>query len=193
MSRRTLFVGDVHGCAWELGRLLKETRPKRVVLLGDLFTRGPDPVGVWKLVKRWGAEAVLGNHDVTVVERWTPGDKLPKKAHRWLQDLPLMIKGDGWLAVHAGIRPEGRKHTSRQDALFISECRVKGRGRDWWWELYRGKRLVLYGHHAYRGLNDRRPHTLGLDSGCVWGGALSGYLLEDDEIVQVQARRRYWG
>ncbi len=52
---RTLFVGDVHGCADELDKLLRKARPTRVVLLGDLFTKGPDPRGVWSLIREWDA------------------------------------------------------------------------------------------------------------------------------------------
>ena len=29
--------------------------------------------------------------------------------------------------------------------------------------------------------------TIGLDSGCVYGGELSGYLLEEERVVQVPA------
>ena len=89
MSSRTLFVGDVHGCAEELKRLLKKARADRVILLGDLFTRGPDPRGVWKLIEKWEAEAVLGNHDQAVLSTWTPGKQLPKRAFRWLARQPV--------------------------------------------------------------------------------------------------------
>jgi metallophosphoesterase superfamily enzyme len=41
-----LFVGDVHGCAYELKKLLKKVQPTRVILLGDLFSKGPDPTKV---------------------------------------------------------------------------------------------------------------------------------------------------
>ena len=50
---------------------------------------------------------------------------------------------------------------------------------------------MIYGHDAVRGLQDHRPRTLGLDTGCVYGGVLTGYLLEDDRIVSVPAMSRY--
>jgi bis(5'-nucleosyl)-tetraphosphatase (symmetrical) len=184
MAQGTLFVGDVHGCADELGRLLKKTRPARVILLGDLFTRGPDPAGVWKLIRRWDAEAVLGNHDEVVLADWKPGKQLPRRAFKWLRKRPLTMRGPGWVAVHAGVHPvKGPERTCRAHALHMKQWR----GRPWW-KRYCDDFLVLHGHDAKRGLIDRRPYTLGLDTGCIRGGRLSGYLLERDQIVDVQSR-----
>lgn len=186
---RTLFVGDVHGCADELDRLLRKARPTRVILLGDLFTKGPDPRGVWALIREWKAEAVLGNHDHDVLRRWTPGRRLPKKAHRWLRKRPLTLTGAHaqrpWIAVHAGVHPKrGLKATTRKHALHLKTW--KGRP---WYESYRHTPLVLHGHDARGGLIDLRPRTLCLDTGCVRGGRLTGYLLEKDRLVSVRARR----
>lgn len=177
----TLFVGDVHGCADQLGRMLGWVRPRRVVLLGDLFTRGPDPRGVWCLIQRWKAESVLGNHDEDVLRTWKPGRRLPREAFRWLAAQPLTLEGQGWIAVHAGIHPKrGVRGTRRRHALHMRRYRDRP-----WAEQYRGKKLVLHGHDAASGLVDRRPYTLGLDTGCARTGKLTAYLLEDDTVVQV--------
>jgi bis(5'-nucleosyl)-tetraphosphatase (symmetrical) len=58
-----------------------------------------------------------------------------------------------------------------------------------WDEFYRGETLVIHGHWARRGFY-RGARTMGLDSGCVYGGALTGWCHEEDRIVQVPARRR---
>lgn len=62
-----LIVGDVHGCAAELEELIKRAKAKlgefKLVLVGDLFTKGPDPVGVYELVKEHNALCIKGNHD----------------------------------------------------------------------------------------------------------------------------------
>ena len=50
--------------------------------------------------------------------------------------------------------------------------------------LYRGTTLVVHGHWAMRG-HYRGPRTLGLDSGCVYGGPLTAWCQEEDRIVQV--------
>ena len=196
--QRTLFVGDIHGCSAELSALLAEAAPTDVVVLGDLFTKGPDPCGVWEqLCSLQSLRGVRGNHDEAVLKhreenRWG----LPPGAFAWLEGLPHTLRGPGWVAVHAGLHPtEGLAGTTPQMATTVRRWPEDGRGETsphpFWWEAYRGPGLVLYGHDARRGLVDRRPHTLGLDSGCVYGGALSGYLLEEDRVLQVPARRCY--
>ena len=69
----TLIVGDVHGCAAELKRLLQAVVPTEVILVGDLFSKGPDPLGTWELLREWNARSVLGNHDDHLLKRWDDG------------------------------------------------------------------------------------------------------------------------
>lgn len=196
---RTLFVGDLHGCAEELEALLALAQAERVIALGDLFSKGPDAPGVWALLRACRAEAVLGNHDDFQLRSPEAARALPPDALRWLAGLPLHLASEAradrpWLAIHAGVDPlGGLAATSREAALTLR--RYPRGGEDspnpFWWERYQGPPLVIYGHDARRGLNDRRPHSLGLDSGCVYGGALSGYLLEEDRLLSVPARRVY--
>lgn len=56
-----------------------------------------------------------------------------------------------------------------------------------WDVFYRGTDLIVHGHWAHRGFY-RDGRTLGLDSGCVYGGYLTAWCLEEDRIVQVPAR-----
>jgi bis(5'-nucleosyl)-tetraphosphatase (symmetrical) len=59
-----------------------------------------------------------------------------------------------------------------------------------WDHHYRGRRLVVCGHWAARGLvRTERMHSL--DSGCVWGGSLTAWIAEEDRVVSVPARRAY--
>lgn len=55
-----------------------------------------------------------------------------------------------------------------------------------------GGRFVVYGHWAVMGIVERE-HTIGLDSGCVWGGSLTAYVPEEGLLVSVPARRAYAG
>src|SRR5580765_7081895 len=64
-------VGDIHGCARELGDLLDEIRfdPARDELwsVGDLVNTGPDSLDVLRIWKSAGGRGVIGNHDVYAI------------------------------------------------------------------------------------------------------------------------------
>jgi hypothetical protein len=63
---RTIVVGDVHGCRDELERLLDLVHYQErdaLFFLGDLLSRGPDPIGTLSILRRTGARGVRGNHD----------------------------------------------------------------------------------------------------------------------------------
>lgn len=56
-----------------------------------------------------------------------------------------------------------------------------------WDTFHAGPSLVVHGHWASRG-HYRGAHTLGLDSGCVYGGRLTAWCQDEDRIVSVPAR-----
>jgi len=54
---------------------------------------------------------------------------------------------------------------------------------------WKGKETVLFGHWA--ALGHRRGETwVSLDSGCVWGGPLTAYRLDDEDVIQVPNQER---
>lgn len=68
----TWIVGDIHGCADELATLLERLAlgpDDTFVSVGDLFHRGPDPVGVARLLEASRARFILGNHELRVLAR----------------------------------------------------------------------------------------------------------------------------
>ena len=125
----------------------------------------------------------------------------------WLAALPLYIDEPEFLLVHAGIDPErGLAGTSRDQFLTIRTWPPDGgiTGPRWHEHLDERYRVpgrpIIIGHDAPQGLlvkhfreagNGVRPGLIALDSGCVFGNALSAYLLEEDRIVQVPAQRRW--
>jgi bis(5'-nucleosyl)-tetraphosphatase (symmetrical) len=57
-----------------------------------------------------------------------------------------------------------------------------------WYELWpKERRTLVFGHWSQLGLV-REPGIAGLDSGCVWGGALTALRLEDRTLYQVPCR-----
>jgi len=203
----TLIVGDVHGCAVELGRLLKAVQPENLILVGDLFSKGPDPEGTWDLLQTWSARAVLGNHDDWFLQHWEDDDlPSPLRALRerfpsvrqWLTGLPLFLEEEGCIVVHAGLHPQaGVRGTSREVALAVR--RWPDDHNDllpFWYDAgWSGPETVVFGHDARRGLVrrevDGHPVAIGLDSGCVYGGHLTGWIAEEDRLISIPASRAY--
>lgn len=235
-------VGDIQGCARELGDLLDEVRfdPGRDELwcLGDMINRGPDSLAVMRLWRDVRGRAVIGNHEVDALlaHSGTRPRKLRNLKELFefpdasvlmerLRDLPLLEflpsagKGPDVWAVHAGVDPrwadlEGlaaEVNGSPHDDAWLQSAEVDfatnvrcctREGRRWnhtgppedcsepyrpWDSLYRGGTLIVHGHWAARG-HYRGKRTLGLDSGCVYGGKLTAWCQEEDRIVQVPAR-----
>jgi protein phosphatase len=106
-------IGDVHGCLAELQELLTllgylpagpHPAGRRLVFVGDLVDRGPDSVGVLRLVidlvERGLADCVIGNHD----------DKLWRK----LQGRNVQLShglAETWAAISAEPAPFRRQLT----------------------------------------------------------------------------------
>ncbi|MEZ4241781.1 MAG: metallophosphoesterase [Myxococcota bacterium] len=210
----TLVVGDVHGCADELDALLDRVGPERVLLVGDLFTKGPHPERVWARIRDAGLRSVLGNHDqrlLDVMDGRRPHDRhgadvvaaLDREDPAWrpfVRALPLFLDVDGaarpTVCVHAALHPSGDlARTTRRTATKLRRWPDDADGDPFWWEVYRGERGVVFGHDAARGLVRReergRAWLVGLDTGCVYGGQLSGWVPERDVVVQVPAREAY--
>ena len=192
--RRTLFVGDVHGCAAALERVITDAHADRVILVGDIFPKGPDPARTWAVIRDLGAEAVMGNHDERLIAAWgRDGEsihhrtwrRLDEAARAWLIALPLSFAEEGWRVVHAGVHPSlGFPGTTRSMALTMRRWPDDGDPENpFWWELYRGEPRIVYGHDALRGVQVHE-HSVGLDSGCVYGGRLSGLVIETEELYQ---------
>ena len=149
MEKTLIVIGDVHGCLQELDELLLKLEynkeKHRLVFLGDLMDRGPDPVGCVRRVRELEAEMVMGNHE-NLHLRWRghetvrelTGKKNPMKAMKaadmaasrnlseedldWMERLPFKIDlGLSWYAVHGGMEPARKINT--QNAAQIMRVR----------------------------------------------------------------------
>ncbi len=77
-NMRNIIFGDIHGCSQELIEMLHRLKPgdeDRLIMLGDLFDRGPDSYGVFETVKRlelkFGERFILlrGNHEDYLLQK----------------------------------------------------------------------------------------------------------------------------
>ena len=207
--KRTIIIGDVHGCYSELETLISKVDFKpsqdRLIFVGDLINRGPNSRAVLEYVRSLGAESVIGNHELAFLsylsndKKNTSFDQVKASLGRdlknwkdWIKNLPSYIDEKKFLVVHAGLPPG--KNLKKCDRKTLATIRTwDGEGRDLnnpdnppWYQFYKDSKLIVYGHWAKNGLTIRR-NTIGLDSGCVYGGKLSALILPDRKVIQVPA------
>jgi len=132
---RRIFIGDIQGCRAELEALLTRIRVRpsdRLYCVGDLVNRGPDSLGVLRLLRDLRVRVVLGNHDLHLLRVAHGHGHEPKalraviKARdgdallRWLATQPVMRLETDLVAVHAGIHPRWRNLETMADAVNAS-------------------------------------------------------------------------
>lgn len=214
---RTIAIGDVHGCADEFEELLLALDIKpgdRVIQLGDLVNRGPDSCRVIKLAREYNVEAILGNHELRLLEALRTGKSgllkdydlptmkaLSRKDWAYLEELPkYRFDADlNTIFVHGGFLPS--KPWQTQSAETITSIQVissKGKAAKrsdapdapFWADTWCGEPFVVYGHTPRPNTYERKG-SIGIDTGCVYGGHLTAYIVEDGSMVQVKAAKPY--
>jgi predicted MPP superfamily phosphohydrolase len=214
---RTIWIGDVHGCADELSDLLDDLGPvtgDRVVFVGDLVARGPDTPGVIRLARQFASQAVLGNHEHRVIlareamETGAPSPRLgpthqallhelSESDWAYLKSLPLSLEfpSHNVRVVHAGVRP-GVAFEKQEPwtLLHIRSLTKKGAASDRyssesWAASYKEEPHIVFGHNAQAGLQ-LHPFATGLDTACVYGGSLTALILEEGQSPPPVALRR---
>ena len=212
--QRTIVIGDVHGCSDELEELILKLQlapEDKLIFVGDLINKGPQSRKVLEIVTKLKAICLLGNHELGFL-KYLESNQFPRRSQfeevitdlghdlpkwrAWMKGLPTFYETEQFLIVHAGIIPGVKV----QDipANIITRVRTwDGSGKDLnnkkdppWYDFYAGDKLIVYGHWANQGLLIRE-NTIGLDSGCVWGGALTAVILPERKIVQVKSKRAY--
>jgi predicted phosphodiesterase len=218
MKGRVIAIGDIHGCAREFEALLERLRPARedrIVLLGDLVNRGPDSGRVLALARVHAHRALLGNHELRLLNYRKTGDPTHLKktdyetmkqfgAKDWdyLAAMPLTYEVPELrtVLVHGGFLP-GRPWRG-QPARVVTRIQVVGPDgepqkrsaypdRPHWAQLWSGPPFVVYGHTPRRE-PARHRWSLGIDTACVQGGRLTACVLPGGELVQVAAAARYF-
>ncbi len=238
-------IGDVHGCADELERLLERlgyiwhdrggdlysrlyTHPhgRRAIFVGDLVDRGPrvlETIGlIQNMVQAGAALCVPGNHDVKLVRKLrgknvavrhglettlSEFDALPadvrERCKRDVADFldalvsHYVLDGGKLVVAHAGLTENLQGRASGGVREFALYGDTTGETDDFglpvrhdWAADYRGAALVAFGHTPVPEpvwLN----HTVNLDTGCVFGGALTALRYPELETVSVKAARTY--
>jgi hypothetical protein len=214
---RTVIVGDVHGCREELELLLDHVglnSGDKLVFVGDLVVRGPDPCGVIDLAIKLGARSVRGNHEDRLLRYHTSQGRMMigpltratahsmKRRHwQYLASLPLWVDlaEHELRVVHAGVLPAvAIEQQNPRTLMYVRtldaagaphERRDEQAGRVLWGERYEGAWHVAFGHNARTEPQIHR-HATGLDTGCVYGNRLTAMVLRAGERPPPPKERR---
>jgi len=121
-NKRTIIVGDIHGCIDEFEELLQvlsyNKDNDRLILLGDLIDRGPDSVAVVQKARKMDLECVMGNHEYKFVKWYKSSGsradvydrrdyytKFTDEDINYIFRMPTYIKIGDTVIVHAGVKP----------------------------------------------------------------------------------------
>ena len=130
----------------------------------------------------------------------------------FLEQMPLWVdlSEHGLRVVHAGVVP-GQPIEETPHAALLTVRAIDPSGhwsddkerRPLWGEQYVGPPHVVFGHNAL-GQAQLHPWATGIDTGCVYGGRLTGLVLDEHQpmargmdaavqLTSVPARRCYYG
>jgi serine/threonine protein phosphatase 1 len=212
---KTYAIGDVHGCLDQLQRLVELCErdggsPKiKFVFIGDYIDRGPDSRGVVDFLidlQTWSPDEIIclrGNHEdllLSAIEdeandpdwlrnggtatlysyRVMSPIQLPRQHIEWFRSLSTFHDDGMRFFVHAGIHPDRPlDQQNEHDLLWIREpflSSTKDFGR-----------FVVHGHTPIKsGVPDQRRNRLNIDTGAVYGRALTAAVFTDEDIQPVK-------
>lgn len=187
---------------------------RKILFVGDLVDRGPKNAECLQLAMDLKdsemALFVSGNHDDKLLEKLLGEEvygmqgleitlkELEQQSKEWmerllrfLKDLPpyLVLDGGQLLVVHAGYLEMYRDQEKEEARNFlIHGLTPKGEIAEFWYQDYAGFPFVVYGHYPYKEPRVTEK-TAGIDTGCVFGGALTCLRYPEKNFVQVKARK----
>jgi serine/threonine protein phosphatase 1 len=196
------------------------THDDTVVFVGDYMDRGPDSRGVVDACLalaertdittvflkgnhedmclaylgregRWG-EAWLGNGGAATLRSYGVDPRagtaaalaaMPDAHLGFLERLQPSLVAEGWLFVHAGIRPDRAWAAQDEEDLFWirEEFILRPHGLP---------QTIVFGHTPHRSVLVDLPYKVGIDTGCVYGGALTALELPERTVHQVRFGER---
>ena len=177
----------------------------RLIFLGDYIDRGDNSRLVVRFIRELQRKndnviALMGNHEKMLLDyqngidaSWEfNGSYQTMDSYqgfeeqfdsdvRWMERLPLYYEDDFFVYVHAGIDVnKPLKEQSKNTLLWVREAFI--------YSFKKYHKRVVFGHTPTLSFdNSTEPFytltdNIGIDTGCVFGGALTALIIEDSEV-----------
>ena len=140
---------------------------------------------------RWGEAWQLNGGAATLrsygVDARAPADEamaaIPPEHLEFLDSLAPTFVARGHLLVHAGVRPDLPLAEQDEEDLFWirEEFILRPHGLP---------QTIVFGHTPHRSVLVDLPYKVGIDTGCVYGGALTALELPERTVHQVRFGER---
>lgn len=205
---RAFVIGDVHGCVKPLTELLSLSKGYPIVFVGDLVDRGPAQMEVLDLVLEMlsnnGNEVALtpGNHDTSYKYRigtdkgYDRSREISDKLDQVLEYRSDWVEGPDWIVTHSPCHPKYLRKNDLESLKRSINFKRSSQG------LHTKEQIVdkmkswarnngphhIFGHQVF---NDvwRYKNLIGIDTGCVGGGKLTGFFTDTKTYVQVEGNK----
>lgn len=177
----------------------------KLIFLGDYIDRGDNSRLVIEFIRNLQENnenviALMGNHEdmllgyldegddswlwngyKSTMDSYKNFDKQFDDDVRWIRNLPLYHEDKHFVYVHAGIDPyKPMKKQSRNTLLWVREPFI--------YSMKEYRKKVIFGHTPTISLTEEyKPiytftKNIGIDTACVFGGALTALIIDDDEV-----------
>jgi serine/threonine protein phosphatase 1 len=210
---REIAFGDIHGCVNTLRDLLNEVKPistDTLIFLGDYIDRGyfsaevidellnlkekvPNTMFLKGNHEDMFLKAAKGRREDIYLFTYNGGgatlhsyedlynvstfDEIPLAHKDFFKKLLPFYKSKAYY-VHAGFQPGTKPENGAESDLLWIRDHFLGTEYDF------GK-LVVHGHTPSK-TPDIQKYRIGIDTGCVYGGSLTAYIVNEDRFISVK-------
>ena len=214
---KQLVVGDIHGCHGEFLELLDKcglSEDDEIIALGDIVDRGPETPRLLEFFfSHHNIRSIMGNHERKHIRSYQrkirpalsqliTSRQLSEEGYRKMIDFignfPVSMELDNALLIHGFYEPGLSLKEQKENVLigtmsgetyFFTKYNIP------WYQLYDGDKPIVAGHHDYS--RSHKPMVIKdkvflIDTGCCYGGALTGLILPDFRLVSVDCKHDYW-
>ncbi|MCH8556515.1 MAG: serine/threonine protein phosphatase [Balneolia bacterium] len=194
MNKNLVAIGDVHGCAKSLQKLLHTLEPysgSTFVFIGDYIDRGPDSKSVFDIVIEFGKKEecvfLRGNHEAMMLDALENGDDFMWKLNggrQTLESLKMSWPDDFIDSPYYDFLRDTKYYYETEDFFFthgglhplksIEESLSEDSPENLLWERSHidmprpvWNKPVVFGHTPMSKPMDE-PLKIGIDTGCVF-------------------------